>query len=166
MKQDGWYAARSYPHFDLPLPFEAATAYVIDPGRICRHGFHPFLSFDIVRRRYRADRNGVEVSTKRSPIASPAHVDGYIFAYYAKTLGERYESTLTVNGLGHHVLAYRSGLGSNIEFAKAAFDEINRRSECIALAFDLESFFDSIGHATLKRNWAKLLGTRRSLQCL
>jgi hypothetical protein len=49
-------------------------------------------------------------------------------------------------------------LGSNIEFAKAAFDEIQHRDECIALAFDLESFFDSIGHATLKRNWAQLLG--------
>jgi RNA-directed DNA polymerase len=159
MKRDGWYAPRSYPHFDLPLPFETAKAYVVDPGRVCRHGFHPFLGFDIVRRRYRADRDGVEVSTKRRPIASPAHVDGYIFAYYAKALGQRYEGTLAANGLGHCVLAYRSGLGSNIEFAKAAFDEINRRGECIALAFDLESFFDSISHATLKRNWAQLLGT-------
>jgi hypothetical protein len=158
MKRDGWYAPRSYPHFDLPLPFEAASAYVSDPARVCGHGFHPFLRFDIVRRRYRADRNGVEISTKRRPIASPAHVDGYIFAYYAKALGERYETTLAISGLGHCVLAYRSGLGSNIEFAKAAFEEIKRRDECIALAFDLESFFDSIGHGTLKRNWAELLG--------
>ena len=81
----------------------------------------------------------MEISTKRRPIASPAHVDGYIFAYYAKVLGERYESALAVNELGHCVLAYRSGLGSNIEFAKAAFDEIRCRDECIALAFDLES---------------------------
>lgn len=159
MKRDGWYAPRSYPHFDLPLPFETAAAYVIDPARVCRHAFHPFLSFDIVRRRYRADRNRVEISTKRRPIASPSHVDGYIFAYYAKALGERYERNLVVNGLSHCVLAYRSGLGSNIEFAKAAFDEIMRRDESVALAFDLESFFDLIGHGTLKRNWTQLLGT-------
>lgn len=133
----------------------------MDAARVCRHGFHPFLSFDIVRRRYRADRDGVEVSKKRRPIASPAHLDGYIFAYYAKMLGECYERAVASDGFGHCVLAYRSGLGSNIEFAKAAFDEIKRRDECIALAFDLETFFDSIGHATLKQNWAGLLGVDR-----
>src|SRR5271156_2921845 len=42
MKQDGWYAPRSYPHFDLPLPFEAARAYVIDADRVCVTGFIRF----------------------------------------------------------------------------------------------------------------------------
>jgi hypothetical protein len=81
MRPDGWYAPRSYPHFDLPLPFDAAKAYVTDPARVCRHGFHPFLRFDITRRRYRANRDGAAVSKKSRPIASPAHVDGYIFAF-------------------------------------------------------------------------------------
>jgi hypothetical protein len=133
----------------------------MDAGRVCRHGFHPFLSFNIVRRRYRAGPHGVEISEKSRPIASPAHVDGYIFAYYAKVLGQFYERAVAGNQFGHCALAYRSGLGSNIEFAKAAFDEIKKRSECIVLAFDLESFFDSIGHGTLKQNWAKLLGVAR-----
>jgi RNA-directed DNA polymerase len=161
MRPDGWYAPRSYPHFDLPLPFDAAKAYVTDPARVCRHGFHPFLRFDIVRRRYRANRDGVEVSKKSRPIASPAHVDGYIFAYYAKVLGECYERAVARDGIGHCVLAYRSGLGSNVEFAKSAFEEIKRRHECTALALDLETFFESLGHATLKKNWAKLLGVDR-----
>lgn len=140
MKRDGWHVLRPYPHFDLPLTFAVARAYVIDPERVRRHSFHPFLSFDIVRRRYRASPNGAAISTKSRPIGVAAHVDGYIFAYYAKILGERYEARLAADGLGHCVLAYRSGLGSNIEFAKAAFDEIKRRDECIVIAFDLESF--------------------------
>jgi RNA-directed DNA polymerase len=161
MKRDGWYASRAYAHFDLPLPFDIARGYAADPDRVRRHSFRPFLSFDIVRRRYRASTDGVVVSTKRRPIGVAAHVDGYIFAYYAKILGERYEAKLAAEGLGHSVLAYRSRLGSNIEFSKAAFDEIKRRDESIAIALDLESFFDSIDHATLKRNWAQLLGTDR-----
>jgi RNA-directed DNA polymerase len=161
MKRDGWYASRSYPHFDLPLTFTEARAIVTNPDRVRRHGFHPFLRFDIVRRRYRAGPSGVTISQKSRPIGVAAHVDGYIFAYYAKILGERYEAHLTAEKLESCVLAYRSGLGSNIEFAKAAFDEIERRDECVVIAFDLESFFDSIDHATLKQHWVQLLSMDR-----
>ncbi len=161
MKRDGWYASRSYPHFDLPLKFDEARAYVTDPECIRRHGFHPFLGFDIVRRRYRADTSGVTISQKSRPIGVTAHIDGYIFAYYAKILGTHYEALLAAEKLGSCVLAYRSGLGSNIEFAKAAFDEIERRDQCVVIAFDLDSFFDSIDHAALKRQWARLLSVDR-----
>jgi RNA-directed DNA polymerase len=161
MKQDGWYVRRSYAHFDLPLPFDAARAYVMDPERVRRHGFHPFLRFDIVRRRYKVRGGKPNVSTKSRPISIPAHLDGYVFAYYSKLLTIRYEAELVASGLGDCVLAYRSGRGSNIDFAKAAFDEIIAREECMAIALDLEGFFDSIDHVTLKRNWAKLLGAQR-----
>jgi RNA-directed DNA polymerase len=137
---------------------QTTRTYVTDPDRVRRHSFHPFLGFDIVRRRYRTSPNGAAISKKSRPIGVAAHVDGYIFAYYAKILGERYEARLVADKLGQSVLAYRSGIGSNIEFAKAAFDEIGRRNECVVIAFDLESFFDSIDHATLKQNWTQLLG--------
>jgi len=157
-KRDGWYASRAYPHFDRPIGFAYAKAYVSDPSRVERHSFHPFLSFDIVRRRFRAGPLGHQVSVKRRPINVAAHVDGHIFAYYSKILSARYEALLCADGLGDCVLAYRSGLGSNIEFAKSAFEEIASRGNTLVIAFDLESFFDTIDHATLKKNWARLLG--------
>ncbi len=161
MKREGWYIARPYAHFDRPLPFDAAKAYVADPARIQQHAFHPFIDFEIVQRRYKVRAQRAEVGSKRRPIGVPSHVDGYVFAYYAKLLGGRYEEYLIANDLGQCVLAYRRGLGSNIDFARAAFDEIARRDRCTAMAFDLEKFFETIDHSTLRSNWGRLLGVER-----
>jgi RNA-directed DNA polymerase len=161
MKQEGWYIPRPYAHFDRPLPFDVAKAYVTDPVRVQQHSFHPFIDFEIVQRRYKVRGQSAEIGSKRRPIGIPSHVDGYVFAYYAKMLGERYEEYLVGNSLGECVLAYRRGLGSNIDFANAAFDEIGRRNRCMAMAFDLEKFFETIDHEILKRNWARLLGVER-----
>lgn len=161
MKREGWYNARPYAHFDRPLPFDVAKSYVTDPARVQRHAFHPFIDFEIVQRRYKVRAQRAEVGSKRRPISVPSHVDGYVFAYYAKILGERYEDHLAANNLEECVLAYRRGIGSNIDFANAAFNEIARRQRCVALAFDLEKFFETIHHGVLKSNWARLLGVDR-----
>lgn len=161
MKRDGWYLRRPYAHFDRPLPFDAAKAYVTDAARVQQHAFYPLIDFEIVQRRYKVRSKKAEISAKRRPIGVPSHVDGYIFGYYAKILGERYEAYLSKNNLSDCVLAYRRGLGSNIDFANAAFNEIRRRGSCVAMAFDLEKFFETIGHDTLKANWAHLLCTER-----
>src|SRR5437763_525682 len=161
MKRDGWYSARPYAHFDRPLAFSAAWSLVADPARVKRHGFHPFLQFERSRRRYKARKGIVEVSTKHRPISVAAHIDGYIYAYYAKLLSTLYERALKADGLDRGVLAYRAGFGSNIDFAGAAFDEIGRRDECVVIAADLEDFFGSIDHGVLKRNWCRLLDVDR-----
>jgi hypothetical protein len=48
----------------------------------------------------------------------------------------------------------------NIHFAKDAFDWIRAKGECVALAFDVKSFFDNLDHKILKRQWAYVLGMK------
>lgn len=158
-KKWGWYKKRSYPHFDLPLSADKAKAYVTDPGKVARHSFYPFLSFNISKRRFRKQGGKVKISQKVRPIRIPAHVDGYIFAYYAKELATAYESAIRGTDLQRSVIAYRKGLGCNIDLAQTAFDEIERRGSCSAVAIDIEAFFDSIDHEVLKQSWCSLLGT-------
>lgn len=159
MKEPAWYHKKGYAHFDLPLSAEAAQAYVSDPKRVACRSFYPFIAFNIVRRRYKsADGKGF-VKKKPRPIRIASHLDGYIFAYYASEIAKKYEEHIARTPLARCVLAYRSGLGSNIEFAKDAFDEVDRRGTCVAIAMDLEGFFDSIDHGVLKKQWANVLGT-------
>ncbi len=145
---------RNYPHFDLPLSFEQAQQYVTSPSKVSQHSFYPFIAFDLSHRRYKG-------GAKVRPIRMAAHLDGYIFSYYAKLLSEAYEARNVGTPLAASVIAYRKGLGSNIHFAEAAFREVERRRECVALAFDVKSFFDNIDHKELKRSWSDLLGTPR-----
>lgn len=147
-----WYRKKSYPHFDSPMSYEKALAYVSNPENIKQHSFLPFLSFEIKVRRFS------KKDPKRRPIKYAAHRDGYIFSYYAHILSRKYEDLLQQSGLSEVVLAYRSGRGNNIDFAKEAFDQIEQRGNCAAIGFDISSFFDNIDHSRLKQQWATLLG--------
>lgn len=158
-KRDGWFLARNYPHFDYPWPFEKAAAYVASPAAVRQHPFLPLLSFTQKRRRYSTRNDHPVVKEKLRELAIPSHVDGYIFAWYALQLSRRYEALLQAEGLHHCVLAYRAGIGTNITFARDAFGDIVNRPACLAVALDLKDFFATIAHATLKRNWASVLGT-------
>lgn len=154
-----WYNKKKYAHFDLPCSGKVAELLATNPRKVATHSFFPFISFDIKRRRYKARNGKAEVSTKKRPIKIASHRDGYIFAYYASLLSQKYDAFIKGTALDPCVLAYRKGLGSNIQFASAAFDEVDRRGACAAIAIDLESFFDSINHAELKRQWVAVLGS-------
>jgi len=147
-----WYRIRYYPHFDLPLSFKQAKNLVLNS--VEKHSFLPFLSFEIKTRRYHRD-------PKIRRISYASHRDGYIFSYYAHLLNEKYELLLKKEGLSQNVLAYRSRIGDNIDFAKEAFDNIVKLADCVAIGFDIESFFDSLDHRILKQRWNHLLGTSR-----
>jgi len=172
-KIDGWYTSKGYPHFDKPLTFKEAARFVANSAAVAAHPFLPFLGFDQIVRRYRTEKVSVVDSSgklkrvkrrvpcdpKRRPLRMTAHIDGYIYAYYAKLLSARYEAIIRATGIGSHVLAYRSGLGTNIDFAKIAFDIVTSRGDCVAMAFDISKFFDSIDHKILRAQWARVLGT-------
>jgi len=160
LKKGGWYLARAYPHFDYPWSFEQAAAYVTDSDAIRRHSFLPLLSFTQKRRRYSTRDDEPVVKAKLRELAIPGHGDGYIFAWYAQQLSIRYEALLRAEELHHCVLAYRPSIGTNISFAREAFADIASRPACLAIALDLKNFFPTISHATLKRNWAEVAGTK------
>ncbi|WP_303675199.1 antiviral reverse transcriptase Drt2, partial [Vampirovibrio chlorellavorus] len=146
-----WYRKKNYPHFDTALPYKVAHDYVTNPDNIRQHAFFPFLSFEQKIRRFKK-------KPKTRPIKFASHRDGYIFSYYAHLLTQPYEDLLKSANLDKVVLAYRSGIGNNITFAKEAFDQIERLGNCVAIGFDITGFFDSLDHTELKKKWATLLG--------
>ena len=58
------------------------------------------------------------------------------------------------------VIGYRK-VGSNIELAMKAFAEIKAFKHCVAMAFDISKFFDTISHSQLKKGWQNVLECER-----
>lgn len=50
---------------------------------------------------------------------------------------------------------------SNIDHAKEVFDFVEQNRPCVALAFDVEKFFDTLSHRKLRTAWASVLGSDR-----
>jgi len=146
-------------HFDRPLNREDAERFVTDPYAVAQHAFLPLIAFLKKERRYRRRQNDKipMASIKLRELAYPANRDGHIFAFYAEQLGQLYEAELAARGLGKVVVGYRKG-SSNIKLARDAFNEIQSRGNCVALALDIKGFFDNINHDVLKKCWASLLG--------
>lgn len=160
-KRVDWFPVKAYLHFDSPLQRPDAEALVTDPSAICRHAFLPLISFDRrVRRFKRNKKEKPNIIYKIRQLAYCSNKDTYIFAYYASLLDKKYEKFLVDNKISDVVIGYRK-LGSNIDLAKSAFNEISMRKNCFALAFDISKFFDRIDHKTLKRNWCRVLGVDR-----
>lgn len=103
---------------------------------------------------------------KKRPIKYASHMDGHIYSYYASSILQKYEEKVKEYDLDKEVLAYRkSSEGephNNITMAKDLFTEIiNRNCNCVALAYDLKSFYDNIDHKKLKELWCKVLGVEQ-----
>lgn len=150
IKEDGWFEKKGYAHFDLPMTFKSAHALVTNPEAVAKHEFLPFMSFDITVRRYRGRNNR---RNKSRPIKYASHRDGCIYAYYTKRLQELYETRINALGIEQNTIAYRKGLGSNAHLARSAFDEIEKRGNCVAITTDISGFFDNIDHNNLKTEW-------------
>jgi len=157
------FVRRRYLHFDEPLPLTACVHLATDPARVASWAFLPFLRWEMATRKVRRDQEGVLVKKeKRRPICYAAHKDAAIYAYYGHVLGRRYEVELARKGLQANVTAFRAGQEKcNIDFAFEVFDWIRRHGECVALTFDVKSFFDRLDHTRLKAQWCRLLGVER-----
>lgn len=155
-----------YPHFDGYRSAEAAMAYANDPEKVAKHAFLPFLLTNKSWTRY-ADK-GEKSKRKDRPIRYAARADAYIYSKYRHDLSIPYEKKLRDLGLQHSVIAYRripredgdSGK-CNIDFAKEAFEEIKAQGNCVVVALDISSFFDSLDHQLLKEKWCDLLSCDR-----
>lgn len=156
-----WFKRRSYPHFDRQIDFIQAVKLATDPEAVAKRSFMPFLAFNINQKRYKKQDDGTrKKDIKCRQVAFASHCDAAIFSYYAYLLKPLYENALEDRMLGNHVLAYRRFVPPkcNIHFAIEAFAEIERRSECVAVALDIEKFFDTIPHDALKQKWTTILG--------
>lgn len=183
-----WFRSRGYAHFDWPISQTAAERLASDPVRVAAHAFWPLLAF---RKRERLWKKGAVTpppapgpallglsptppsklgkwKIKPRPIAYAAHSDSAIFAYYGHRLGLLLECELVARGIDGCVLAYRripraggNGGKSNYDFAMEAFADIAARDRCEVIAIDIKSFFDTIPHRHLKREWKSLLGVKQ-----
>lgn len=160
-KIDGWYLPRRYPHFDREVGFDKARALVTAVQKVTHHAFLPFISYDLQIPHYSKEEKKVKI--KLRPIAFSSHVDSHIFSYYSMILSEFYEEKLSAHNLGDKVIAYRKFTPKkcNIDFAYEAFKHVQKKGNCVAIAFDIRGFFDNLKHENLKRTWCELLGVSR-----
>lgn len=156
-----WFRQRRYLHLDEPLSLKKGIALVTNPDAVAAHSFWPLIRFQIHTAKIKKDKTTGKLDwhPKDREISYAAHSDSLIFGFYAEALGKLYEMQLEQRGLSDCVLAFRSLGKNNIDFAKAAFDEIGARGDCVAIALDVTKFFDTINHAQLKQRWMHLLGT-------
>ena len=154
---------KRYPHFDAPIAINEVRRIVTDPVRVATNPFYPFLLFHQKWQPYRSG-DVIKPEKKIRPIRYGARRDAYIFSHYRHRLSEKYETRLRILGIAHCPLAYRQirkkgggGGKCNIDFAKDAFDEVDRIGNCVAVALDIKSYFESLDHSRIKRIWCDLL---------
>jgi RNA-directed DNA polymerase len=159
---------RKYPHFDPKINFFKNIAffksYFSKKENVAQHSFYPFIRMIINTPRFKKtdekDEKGKpirKIIPKPRPLAYAAHFDAFIYSFYSTVLTERYERKAKKWGIYDSVLAYLEKGASNIEFAHEIFEYIKNRGECVALAFDVSSFFDGLDHEQLKKMWGRVI---------
>lgn len=159
-------------HLDIPIEGmqrNSIVSYVRNPNAVAKHSFLPLIRRSIHTYPYRTKCGVRKCRHKTRPLTYASHVDSAIFAYYAYKLQSRYEAYLVRKDIGDVVTAYRrikndkhGGNKCSIDFAYEAFQKIRQRlsadGQVAVLTFDIQSFFDSLNHRLLKRNWKRILG--------
>ncbi|WP_158541283.1 reverse transcriptase domain-containing protein [Ruegeria sp. A3M17] len=157
---------KHYPHFDRRLSIKEAEEIVSDPARVAANKFYPFFLYEETWQPFRiAEKERPE--PKSRPIRYAARRDAYILTHYRRILAERYEERLSNLGVEHCPIAYRKipkgggGGKCNIDFAKDAFDEIEKQGDCVAIALDIKGYFENLDHERIKAVWCDLLAVDR-----
>ncbi|HEX8378113.1 MAG TPA: antiviral reverse transcriptase Drt2 [Pedobacter sp.] len=159
---------RRYPHFDPKISFNRNISffksYFSKKDNVAEHSFYPFIRMVVETPRFKKtdklDENGKairKITLKPRPLAYAAHFDEFIYSYYSTLLTERYEKKIKKWGFYENVSAYLEKGESNIEFAHEIFEYIKSKDECVALAFDVSSFFDGLDHEHLKKMWGRVI---------
>lgn len=154
-----WYKHRGYSHFDDYMQLAEAEKLCVSKAEVARNSFFPFIKFEKEVPRY--DRRKRKVIPKLRQIAYASHRDSHIYSYYSYLLSMAYEKNLAAVPFSECVLAYRKLGKSNIDFANEAFFEISMRAPCVALGFDIETYFDRLDHKRLKERWSENLGVKQ-----
>lgn len=151
---------KPYPHFDAPLPEAEIARIANDPLTVERNPFFPLLVFKSQWKPFR--KKGLDKKERLLRYASRR--DAAIYAKYRTDLSSLYEIELTERDLSPHVVGYRKIASStrrggkcNIDFAADAFSFIRGCTSSTVVVADISSFFESLDHSKLKKQWSKLL---------
>ena len=147
--------APQYTHFDRRVSLEKCFGYITSPDKVSHHGFYPFIHYTIKSRKV---KNGKKSEPKKRQIYYAAHIDGWIYRYYAHLINEVYNRRVKEDGIDSVAVAYRTDLKkSNIDFAKDAFQHIREARSCYVMIGDFTDFFDNLDHVYLKKQLCDLL---------
>ncbi len=155
---------KHYPHFDAPISLNEIERLVTNPKRVAANTFYPFFLYHEEWQPYRST-DVAKPEKKSRPIRYGARRDAYVFANYRRKLAVLYEQRLQELGISDCPIAYRkiskpgsNGGKCNIDFAKDAFDEVDRQGDCVSVALDIKGYLESLLHNRIKCIWRDLLG--------
>lgn len=149
---------KPYAHFDKKVSLKLPTVrhYVMNNDKIAQHSFYPFIHFTKVISRY-----GKKLPKKRE-LYYCSHLDRCVYQRYAFLINQKYIERIKGDNLDTVAIAYRSDLGkNNIDFAKEAFESINKLGHCSVIVGDFTNFFDRLDHSYLKKMLCSLLQVER-----
>lgn len=167
MKLEDWKKknknARCYAHFDEKISLtDDVWNYISNPQNIKKHGFYPFIRYQIIFKKYKKENGIGIVKEKTRDLCYSAHIDRYIYSYYGYLLNQKYNEYLQKHNMNMVAVAYRNNLKmNNIHFAKLAFDFIKNSKHCFIMIGDFSNFFDSLEHNYLKNQICNILGVDR-----
>lgn len=153
---------KHYFHFDRFIDAELATRIANDPALVSKHSFFPLIRFYESWTKFR--EKGAVKKIKVRPLRYAAHLDAVIYARYRSLLAELYEEELRKRELTEVPVAYRRLIDtaghakSNIEIARDVFAYVKNIGDCIVTVVDIKSYFQSLDHANILKQWAMLVG--------
>lgn len=157
---------KKYPHFDEKIYWTNVINKVKDPEYIKNHAFYPFIRYCQTMQKYPYKYISCDIPTRDKPkeriIMYSAHVDRYIYEYYAHLINTKYNIKAMQLGINKCAVAYRNNLRkSNINFAKEAFYFIRGCKDAIVIIGDFRKYFDTIDHKYLKQQLCSLLNEKK-----
>jgi hypothetical protein len=157
-----------YAHFDYHISLESCIDRIKDPKYVAKHAYYPFLHYELTNRKLitREDEKGKHgdkvrnTDRKRRNIKYAAHIDSWIYRYYAYLINEKYNERVIADGINEVSVAYRNCFPgkNNINFAHSAFSFIKNEKDCLIIIGDFKDFFETLNHKYLKKQLKELLG--------
>ncbi len=160
--------SRKYSHFDLWISYKNVKAYILDSLRVKAHGFYPLIHFEMPKPKWVKEQGKGRVSTeKKRHIFYAAHIDSWIYRFYAYRINEAYNRYALQTGIDCVSVAYRNNKPgeNNISFANNAFsfikDSQRNNEKVYVIIGDFTDFFDSLNHKCLKERLQLVLNQDR-----
>lgn len=150
-----------YTHFDIKKKAIKYINKIKEPSWVARHAFYPFIHYKIVFNKYvfNSETQTKEKKNKERDIYYSAHIDRFIYQYYAELINMRYNQTAKQLGINNVATAYRNNKKGkcNIHFAKEALEFICKCEQAWIFIGDFSGFFDNLDASYLKSKLQQVL---------
>ncbi|MFL8801462.1 MULTISPECIES: reverse transcriptase domain-containing protein [unclassified Clostridioides] len=138
---------KPYVHFDSRKNSKDYKVKISNRDWVSSHGFYPFIHYEIIN-----PKKFKQSEPKKREIYYSAHLDRYIYQFYANELNTYYNKIAKEYGINRVSIAYRNIFNgkSNIHFAKEVIDFISVQEKAYVYIADFSKFFDRLDHSYLK----------------